>query len=69
LDFGDAQSLDDTDREQKINAELLDLPHDQHGLGELEIAWLLLGGGQAVEALGYLAHLTQMRPSIKSSFV
>jgi hypothetical protein len=30
----------------------------------LELAWLLLSNGQASEALGYLTHLSQERPSI-----
>lgn len=62
--FIDAQDLDWADRQQKINEELLDLPHSQHGPGELELAWLLLSNGQASEALGYLTHLAQERPSI-----
>lgn len=64
--FVDAQDLDWTDRRQKINEELLDLPHSQHGPGELELAWLLLSSGQSSEALGYLTHLAQERPSIAS---
>lgn len=62
--FVDAQDIDWVDRRQKINEELLDLPHSQHGAGELELAWLLLSHGQAAEALGYLTHLSQERPSI-----
>lgn len=62
--FVDAQDIDWVDRRQKINEELLDLPHSQHGPGELELAWLLLSHGQAAEALGYLTHLSQERPSI-----
>ncbi len=62
--FADAQELDWVSQQQKINEGLLDLPHDQHGPGELEIAWLLLSHGQAAQALGYLTHLAQMRPSI-----
>jgi hypothetical protein len=62
--FANAQDLDWVNRRQKINEELLDLPHDQHGSGELEIAWLLLSYGQSAEALGYLTHLAQERPSM-----
>lgn len=62
--FADAKDLDWVDRRQKINEGLLDLPHDQHGPGELELAWLLLSYGQASEAMGYLTHLARMRPSI-----
>jgi len=62
--FTDAQDLDWVARCQKINEELLDLPHSQHGPGELEIAWLLLSYGRIEEAMGYLAHLAQERPSI-----
>lgn len=62
--FTDAQDLDWVARCQKINEELLDLPHTQHGPGELEIAWLLLSYGRTEEAMGYLAHLAQERPSI-----
>jgi hypothetical protein len=62
--FMDAQDLDWADRREKINEELLDLPHSQHGPGELELAWLLLSDGQASEALGYLTHLAKERPSI-----
>jgi hypothetical protein len=62
--FAEAQDLDWVDRLQRINEGLLDLNHDQHAPGELEIAWLLLGHGQAGEALGYLTHLAQERPSI-----
>jgi len=64
--FIDAQDLDWVERQQKINEELLDLPHSQHSAGELELAWLLLSNGQASEALGYLTHLAQERPSITS---
>jgi len=62
--FVDAQDLDWASRRQKINEVLLDLPHDQHGPGELEMAWLLLSYGQPQEAMGYLTHLAQERPSI-----
>jgi len=62
--FIDAQDIDWVDRRQKINDELLDLPHSQHGPGELELAWLLLSNDQPSEALGYLTHLAQERPSI-----
>ena len=62
--FIDAQDIDWVHRRQKINEELLDLPHSQHGPGELELAWLLLSNGQPSEALGYLTHLAQERPSI-----
>lgn len=64
--FIDAQDIDWADRREKINEELLDLPHSQHGPGELELAWLLLSNGQASEALGYLTHLAKERPSIIS---
>jgi len=62
--FIEAKGLDWVDRQEKINESLLDLPHDQHGPGELELAWLLLGQGQAIESLGYLTHLAQMRPTM-----
>jgi hypothetical protein len=62
--FTDAQDLDWASRRQKINEALLDLPHDQHAPGELEMAWLLLSYGQPQEAMGYLTHLAQERPSI-----
>ncbi len=62
--FIDAQDIDWVDRRQKINDELLDLPHSQHGPGELELAWLLLSNDQPSQALGYLTHLAQERPSI-----
>jgi hypothetical protein len=62
--FADAQDLDWAGRRHKINEFLLDYPHDQHAAGELEIAWLLLSYGQSAEALGYLTHLSQERPSI-----
>ncbi|MBM3468084.1 MAG: hypothetical protein FJX71_01475 [Alphaproteobacteria bacterium] len=62
--FAQAQDLDWENRKEEINQELLDLPHDQHGPGELELAWLLLSQGEANEALGYLTHLAKMRPSI-----
>jgi hypothetical protein len=62
--FMDAQDLDWADRRQRINEELLDLPHSQHGPGELELAWLFLSNAQPLEALGYLTHLAQERPSI-----
>jgi tetratricopeptide (TPR) repeat protein len=62
--FLEAQDLDWTDRRQRISNELLDSPHDLHSAGELELAWLLLSHGKAAEALGYLTHLAQMRPSI-----
>lgn len=62
--FADAQELDWVSRRQKINELLLDFPHDQHASGELEIAWLLLSYGHSADALGYLTHLSQERPSI-----
>jgi hypothetical protein len=62
--FADARDLDWASRRQKINDVLLDLPHDQHAPGELEIAWMLLSYGQSAEALGYLTHLAQERPSV-----
>ena len=63
--FADAKDIDRVGRQKRINnEELPDLPHDQHGPGEVELAWLLLSDGHAAEALGYLTHLAQMRPSI-----
>jgi hypothetical protein len=63
--FADAKDIDRVGRRKRINNEgLPDLPHDQHGPGELELAWLLLSDGHAGEALGYLTHLAQERPSI-----
>jgi hypothetical protein len=62
--FADARDLDWEDRKQKINEELMDLPHSQHGPGELELAWLMLSYGKPSEAMGYLTNLAHERPSI-----
>jgi hypothetical protein len=65
--FTEASDLDWTWRLQKLNENLLDLSHDQHGPIELEMAWLSLGYGHTDKALGYLRHLSQERPSISDT--
>lgn len=62
--FTESADLDWMGWLQKLDENLLDLSHDQHGPIELEMAWLSLSYGHTVKALGYLTHLSQERPSI-----